>query len=215
MAHEIRGPLCAARLALEHALSVGGRQGVVGDMVHRAWRELDVLGNLVERLFTWGVGLDRITPSRVDFALLIREAVESSVLETGQDRVDVSIAGRLMVDADPVELRAAVANVVRNALMYSPADTRVDVAAAVDGRQAVLRIADEGPGISAAEKEIIFGAFVQGDLGRASGGGIGLFMARSIIEGLGGSISCESNGEGSVFQIRLPLGSEGVSSSAS
>src|SRR5437867_13139191 len=147
MAHEVRGPLVAAKAAVERALYEEGRPGGVAHLLGRAWRELDALARHVDRLLAWGAGLGCLRTQPTDLGEVTRTAVESCVLETGQERVDFSSLTHAIVDADVDHLRGAVANLIRNALLYSPADARVDVTIeSIDG-SAVLSVSDDGTGV--------------------------------------------------------------------
>lgn len=216
MAHEVRGPLLAARAAIERAM-LDRDLGVDGSLLlGKACREIDRVSRHVNRLLRWGARLQDVSIRPADLVGLVDEAVESCVFETGQDRVRVVRGARPVVDADPDHLRMAIANLVRNALQYSPSDTDVDVSIEIEAELAIITVTDRGPGILDEERHAIFDPFVRGTAGlRTVGGGIGLFFARSVIDALGGSVRCESNGSGTSFHVWLPVSCQEVSSSAS
>ncbi|MDQ3805988.1 MAG: ATP-binding protein, partial [Acidobacteriota bacterium] len=114
------------------------------------------------------------------------------------------------VAGDPHELRAAVTNLLDNAVKYSGGEVRVLVeVVALDARRVALRVADRGIGIPRTQLKRIFKRFyrVQGDLmARIKGTGLGLFIVRSIVEKHGGRVFAESAGlgQGSTFTIHLP-----------
>src|SRR6266536_2345466 len=116
------------------------------------------------------------------------------MMERGERRVAVTISTRATVMADGKHIRAAVSNLIRNALQYSPKDSPVSV-----------RV-DRGPGIPLAEREVIFDPLARGEAGRASraGTGLGLFIARRVAEAHDGRIWVESTGPGATFHLELP-----------
>jgi len=138
---------------------------------------------------------------------VVRSAVESAEMESGQRRVRISAPGQTQVHGDAEHLRVAVANLVRNALSYSPAQAEVwvEVRAKADG--VIVQVRDAGPGIAPEERQIIFDPFARGSAGRVwrGGTGLGLFIARRIVEAHGGVIGVESSEGGSIFSILLPV----------
>jgi signal transduction histidine kinase len=109
---------------------------------------------------------------------------------------------------DPVRLRRVVANLIGNAVKYSPDGGEITIRLRREGNAAVLSVRDAGMGIPRDDLPHIFSRFVRGTnaLEITAGTGIGLATARQIVERHGGSISVESvEGSGSVFTIRLPL----------
>ncbi len=113
---------------------------------------------------------------------------------------------RLHLTADPVNIRTAVSNLLRNALSYSPANEGVDVVVLRSSGSAVVEVRDHGPGLSGDDHPDIFEPLVRGHVGRVrgTGAGLGLFIARHIVEAHGGTISAESDGNGALFRIVLP-----------
>jgi signal transduction histidine kinase len=143
------------------------------------------------------VGLDRVLTQQV-------EEVRSSYSEA-VFTVDGSIPS-IEVLADEM-LGSVFRNVMRNAVQHNDETPAVvDVTTRVDepDQAAVVRIADNGPGVPQAQREEIFG---KGEKGLDSpGAGIGLYLVRSLVEGYGGEVWVEDNDpKGSVFVIRLPL----------
>jgi signal transduction histidine kinase len=111
------------------------------------------------------------------------------------------------VEADEAQLRAALANVIYNALEYSrgsPVHIHVDG----DGTAARVVVQDDGPGIPEDEAATIFDAYTRGYSGRdvARGNGLGLFIARRIVEAHGGTLRLEPAAAGARFSFVLPIG---------
>ena len=119
------------------------------------------------------------------------------------------------VSGDPTRLAQVLANLLDNAVKFTPVGGRVAVGVGRDaaGTQAVLIVTDTGAGIEAALLPRLFGAFAQADrtLDRSRGGlGLGLAVVRGLAELHGGSVTADSAGpgEGATFTVRLPLGRE-------
>ncbi len=170
-------------------------------------RELEQLAELVEGLLRWSVE-ERLERRRVDLVRVVDEAVASCRMEIGEERVSVTAPPRLEVDADPVHVRGAIVNVVRNALVYSPPSSTVSVEVREERGQATVAVKDRGPGIGASEEEAIFQPFVRGAAASRwhLGSGLGLFIARRVVEAHGGSIRVEGAEEGTTVMVRLPVG---------
>jgi signal transduction histidine kinase len=105
-----------------------------------------------------------------------------------------------------------VDNLVSNAIKYTPAGGRVEVCLVLDGNRAELAVSDTGIGIGATDRDRLFTRFFRTRDARdqsIQGIGLGLSIAKSIVEGHGGRIEVESEpGSGSVFRVRVPVGVE-------
>ena len=114
---------------------------------------------------------------------------------------------KIALALDPIAMRHILENILGNALKYSTAAVMVDLE--IDGSEAVISVRDRGIGIPAQELPNIFGRFARASNARrrgVSGSGVGLYLAKRLIEQHSGSLSVSSiEGEGSTFEIRLPL----------
>ncbi len=203
-AHEVRAPVIGARAAVDHLLRHD--QGQNRELLVLLTQELDKLSELVDSLLAWSVGAAELRRHWIDLVEVVHAAVQSAQMGSGQRRVRVSAPRQTQVYGDADHLRAAVANLVRNALSYSPAqaEVRVEVRAKTD--VVIVQVHDAGPGIAPEERQIIFDPFARGSAGRVwrGGTGLGLFIARRIVEAHGGVIWVESSEDGSIFSILLP-----------
>jgi K+-sensing histidine kinase KdpD len=214
-AHELKGPLMGARAALDRATAGTAREEEGRELLRRTKEELGQLSDLIDPLLRWSTGAEVLKRRRVDLVEATREAVASSCLGMPPHRVVVDAPDRLFVRADPLQLKSAIANVVRNALLYSPPDSSVNVRMDFEHRRARLVVSDSGPGIPDEEREAVFGPFQRGGShGMArTGSGLGLFIARRVLEAHGGSIALRSSKTGASFVLELP--EEGWQQSAS
>ena len=125
--------------------------------------------------------------------------------QTGAELSAQADGGALTVNGVPRLLRRAIRNLLENARRYSPGPVEVEVLR--EGRHAVLRVRDQGPGVPAAERERIFEPFYRlpGASEREGSVGLGLALVRSIATRHHGSVRCEDQpGGGAVFVISLP-----------
>lgn len=217
-AHELRTPLTALRsvgeVALREPRSDQAYREVIGSMLE----ESDRLGRLVETLLILSRGDDgrvELRAHRLDLGEFARATAEDlDVLADEKDqRIVIEAEPDVYTQADPRILRQAVSNILDNAIRHSPRGARIRVGVRRTVRErnaeAVLEVADEGPGIPAEHLRRIFERFYRVDKARSreqGGVGLGLSIAQWAVRANGGSIEVESQlGEGSTFRIRLPL----------
>ena len=112
----------------------------------------------------------------------------------------------VMVSADGRRLEQVVENLLMNGLRHVSAGGTVRVSVTGEGGQCRLVVADNGPGLPAAERERIFDRFYRADTSRSTpGSGLGLAIVREIVRRLGGDIHAEADGGGTAFMVQLPL----------
>ncbi len=215
LAHELRNPLSAitnaARLSRQPGLpddQAERARGVISNQVKHLSRLVDDLLD-VSRITLRKV---RLRPDRVDLATILARAVEttSAFFEERRHALGLDLGfDALMVEGDPTRLEQVFANLLTNAGKYTEPGGRVDLSAAREGDSLVIRVRDNGIGIGPEMLAKVFDLFAQVDrsLDRSQGGlGIGLTIARRLVEMHGGTIevSSEGNARGSVFTVRLP-----------
>jgi signal transduction histidine kinase len=214
-AHELRGPLMGAKAALDHVVAGDGTART--DLLDRTRDELGQLLDLVDPLLRWSAGGGALRPRVIDLVPVVGGGVDSCTPIGGRSRVRIHGPDRLLVRADPVQLRGAVSNLVRNALAYSGERSPVLVTIAESDGCVSICVEDQGPGVPASERELIFDPFARGHVGARTraGKGLGLFISRRIVEAHGGTLRLLPGAQGAVFCIELPTPVERSQRSAS
>lgn len=115
--------------------------------------------------------------------------------------------GSRVLDGDPAQLRQVLSNLMRNALVQTPADTPIDVTVAGDGSHVRLEVRDRGPGLPGGDPAELFGRFWRADPGRGrAGAGLGLSIVAAIVAAHGGHAeAADADGGGARFTVTLPL----------
>ena len=201
-AHEVRSPLVNAKAIIEQLVaSSGGEQRI---LMFRAQRQLSKLLGDVDGLLTWAVGKGALQLKETGILRVLYDAVSASGVESASSRVRIRASGDIVILADEPHLRSAVANVIRNALLYSDPSEPVTVTVERHDDRVRMRVRDQGQAIAPDDREGIFDPFVRGRSGRArAGSGLGLFISRRVIEAHEGSIWLEPTSEGTSMMIEL------------
>lgn len=215
--HELRTPLTPLSLKLEMLarearalLPSPFAQRVIG-YTDATRRQVTRLSSLVSDLLDVSrIAAGRFTVERepVDLAAVVREVVarfEPQAHRAGS-RLTLEAPEHLEGESDRLRFDQVVTNLVDNAIKYGdgkPIHIRLDS----DPGWAVLTVVDEGIGIDPAKLDIIFGRYERAVSERHYGGlGLGLYISRTVVEGMGGSVSASSErGAGATFEVRLPL----------
>lgn len=215
LAHELRNPLAPISNAL-HLLNTPGGSVHLERVREMLGRQVNHMVRLVDDLME----ASRITRGKlelkrdiIDLRDVLRAAVETArpLLERSRHVFDVSpLEEALPVHGDAVRLAQVFANLLNNAAKYTPDGGLIDLIATREGKDVRVSVRDTGIGIQPEDLSRVFEMFVQLDHGhgRAQGGlGIGLSLARRIVDMHGGSIVATSPGPGcgSEFTVRLPL----------
>ena len=216
LAHELRNPLAPIRNGLEILRRSGQLTGPAARARDMMERQLAHMVRLVDDL----LDVSRISRGKVDLRLsrITLQTVLDNALEVSRSVIEASghslvlelPATPLWIDGDLTRLAQVVSNLLNNAAKYTPAGGRILLSARAEGARALIRVTDNGTGISADMLPRVFDLFAQVDrtLARSQGGlGIGLSLVKQLVELHGGDISAESAGlgQGSRFTVRLPL----------
>ena len=210
--HELRTPLASIRGYAElFRIGAARKPADTEKAMGRIEDESARMGALVENLLTLA-RLDQVPEfarKPVDLAALARDAVDDA-RAIAPDR-DVSLRGDdATVLGDASQLRQVLGNLVRNALVHTPASTPIElrVERAADGAHGVLTVRDHGHGLPTDDSDLLFERFWRADPGRErgrAGAGLGLSIVAAIIEAHGGRVTAaNAPGGGALFTITLP-----------
>jgi signal transduction histidine kinase len=216
LAHELRNPVMAIRSAMQTIRDKAERNADIRQATdlaeqqikHLSWLLDDLLD--VSRLTRGKIALRKET---VTLQTIVAEAlaIARNFIDARGHVVSLSLPGEpLCFEADSARIIQAVGNLLDNAAKYTPRGGEISVTGYGEGGEVVLRVRDTGIGISPEMLPRVFDLFVQSDpfLARSEGGlGVGLTLARTLVELHGGSINAHSEGSdrGSEFVVRLPV----------
>ena len=207
--HELRTPLTLLRASAEVAQRKLDPASPSRPLLQDVLREADHMAGLVEDLLLLSrldAGSVRLDAELVDVHDLLREVV-APVERLAQDRglhLELN-AGPTTARGDRARLRQVVLILLDNALRHVPAGGWIRVACKPEGRTATLSVADNGTGIAPEHLPHVFERFYSGDPGETPGSGLGLSIARSLVEAMHGEIRLESRpGEGTCVTVVLP-----------
>ena len=212
LGHELRNPLGAILLASQMREDDGKLDGEHAELIERQSKHLTRLVNDLLDLSRVVSGKIVLKRELMDLSDALRQAMEMVNDAAARQKVSVELRNNkepLPVFADPLRAAQIIANVVGNAIKYTPEGGHVVVSVERDG-DAIVRVTDDGVGIAPDRIGTIFELFAQAEnaIGRAQGGmGIGLALVRSLLELHGGKIDVKSDGigHGSEFVIHFPL----------
>jgi len=212
ISHELRTPLSVLQAQLE-AMQDGIEPLDASSLGHLS-EEVSTLARLVEdmRQITLSeVGCFDYRREPLDLAALLESEAQRWREPLAQAGLQVALdaPASLYVEGDTVRLRQLLRNLFNNVLRHAEGATRLHVQLGVEGADAVVAFADDGPGVADAALALLFERFWRGDSarGRATGGsGLGLAICRSIAQAHGGAIDARhAPGSGLVVRVRMPL----------
>jgi len=223
LAHELRNPLAPIRTGLELIRVAGNTPDAVDRVRSMIERQVEHMVRLIDDL----LDVSRITSGKIQLqreptplAGLLNGAIDANrgAITAKQIRLEVDLPDAACVlDVDPTRFVQVVSNLLHNATKFTDPGGFIHVSARLSGddgpapRSLLLSVADSGIGISADFLPRVFDLFTQGDRGSAQPGlGIGLALARRLVEMHGGRIDVRSEGagRGSEFRIELPLSTQ-------
>jgi signal transduction histidine kinase len=219
-AHELRSPLLSVKAAIETSLlddpvdqksDINGGNNLTSQLLSRAQHEIGHLAETCETLLFWAVDDKALEFDPVDLVQTVTAAMQACSHERNFHSVVFEPpAPRISVPGSPAHLRVAITNLIRNALYYSPPGETVDVAIQQLTRSTRITVTDKGPGVPQGQHRSIFDPFVRGLGGTSprSGRGLGLFIAKRVVEGHRGRIWTDTRERGAKFVIELPRAKE-------
>ena len=211
VAHDLRTPLMRLRAAAEAGLREGAQardpREALADCLEEVERVTAMLDTLMD-ISEAEVGAMRLSRERVELADVVRDAalLYEEVAEDKGVVLESRCAPGVCVSADRNRLRQVAANLLDNAIKYTPRGGRVEVHTGITGSDAVLTVTDTGPGIPPGELPRIWERLYRGDASRSERGlGLGLSLVKAVVEAHGGRVEALSApGQGSSFVVRLP-----------
>jgi signal transduction histidine kinase len=224
VSHELRTPLTTikalTRVLLRKNPSDEERREYLEDIASECDRQIDLVHNLLDlsRIRAGGVEIEL---RRVDAAEVLRacEKIERVEAAEHDHHLSVEISPELpKIRADHNALRRALCSIVENSIKYTPAGGRIRLCARHSGQTIEILVEDNGRGIHPEDLPHVFDSFYRGratsdgtngdseEEQEVPGIGLGLHLARSLVEGMNGSIEVKSQpGHGSIFTVRLPV----------
>jgi heavy metal sensor kinase len=210
VAHDLRTPMTRLRGVAERALQTDDAQAhreALVTSLEESERILAMLNTLMD-ISEAETGTLRLDVSDVNVAGIVSEVTElyENVAEDKSISIETDIEDGLTVPADATRLRQVLANLVDNAVKYTPPGGRVTVSARRHGSHVSIAVADTGVGIAPQDHPHIWERLYRGDQSRAERGlGLGLSLVRAIVAAHGGTVDVNAQpGRGSVFTVRLP-----------
>jgi two-component system OmpR family sensor kinase len=211
--HELRTPLSSIRGYAEvFHMGAAREPAAVETSMKRIEEEAERMGVLVEDLLALA-RLDELRePIRepVDMGVLAADAVEDARVTAPDRAIELRADGAAIVSGDAHQLHQVVANLMRNALVHTPAGSPIEVSVASGGDDVRLEVRDHGPGLPPGDPKRLFGRFWRAEAGRTrgkAGAGLGLAIVAEIVDTHGGSVEAGTADDGGArFVIRLPGG---------
>jgi signal transduction histidine kinase len=211
VAHELRTPMTRLRASAETALRHSGDRELaevaLADCVEESERAMTLL-NLLTDIAEAEAGAMKLHLEPIDVAKVAHRiaGLYGHVADEKGVGVTVSIPNALVFNGDANRLSQAVANLVDNAIKYTPSGGRVSIGGSTQNGEVALSVNDTGIGIPAAEHEKVWERLYRADKSRFKDGlGLGLTLVKAIVEAHGGRVTLESELDcGSTFTLRFP-----------
>jgi signal transduction histidine kinase len=211
VAHDLRTPIARLRVGLEDALRTnadlaGTRQAIAG-----ALEETDRVQTIMRTLMDVTLaetGMMKLEIETTDLGSLVTDVMElyEGVASEKEITLEKKFGSACTAEVDPARMRQVFANLLDNALKYTPAGGRVAISAHREEKQIAVCFEDSGPGLSEADLPRIWDRLYRGDKSRSEHGlGLGLSLVKAIVEAHGGSVNAQNRSEaGSKFIVTLP-----------
>jgi signal transduction histidine kinase len=218
VSHDLRTPLTRLRGTAEMALAsppagepaqqVEYYRELLADCVEESDRVLVMLNTLMD-ISEAESGMMQLRREPVPLGDVVARAIDlyRDVADAKGVSLAAGVSEDVVVTADRTRLEQVAANLIDNAVKYTPSGGRVDVDVRRSGDASVLRVRDSGPGIPADELSRIFDRLFRGDTSRTERGlGLGLSLVKAIVQAHGGDVTVSSElGQGSTFSVSLPV----------
>jgi signal transduction histidine kinase len=208
-AHDLRAPLSTMMAYLELLEGeIPPASKEAGEWLGQIWRSLARMQRLTGDVLDYArlTGQGEIDGEPVDLVDILRQSMASVEMQAGQETHRILVrpcAVPAMVEGDPLLLQEVVANLLGNALQHTPEGTTIELFLVPGEQEHVLIVSDDGPGIPPEDQQRSFEPFVH--LAGSEGAGLGLSLARTIVERHRGRIDLDRAPEGgAMFTVMLP-----------
>lgn len=209
VSHEFKNPLSSIRAATEMIAEVDddAERVRLAGLVQKDIARLEALLSGVREVTQADGPVDAEPTEDVSLGLLLKALVDSERYRRARVPIEVDLADTEVVcPIDPERIGRAIGNLVDNALSFAPPGGRVRVSLRREAEEAVIRVSDDGPGIPEAHRERVFDRFFtyrKGEDKKSENSGLGLAIAKALIESHGGSLVLAPSTSGATFEIRL------------
>jgi len=212
VAHDLRTPLTrlrgTAEIALQDSPDAGAAREALADCVEESDRVLRILNVLMD-VTEAEAGMMKLNREQIDLCQLLREVVDlyQYVAEEKKITVRADLPEPCFAWVDPNRLRQVFANLLDNAIKYTPDGGAVTISARLEGGSAIVEFRDNGMGIPVEEQDKIWSRLYRGDKSRSLRGlGLGLSLVKAVVEAHRGKVTVTSQpGEGSVFTVTVEV----------
>ena len=212
VAHDLRTPVARLRATAETALSSARTpeeyRAALADCLEESERVVGILDALMD-IAEAESGTMRLRTETTDIGALLKSVFDlyADVAEEKGVTLTLDVSAPLVATADPTRMRQAIANLVQNAVKYTPSGGRVVLSASRARDRLMIRVADTGIGIPQTDLPRIWDRLYRGDQSRSERGlGLGLTLVKSIVEAHHGSVDVQSTpGAGSTFTITMKV----------
>ena len=215
VAHDLRSPVGVVQALLHLLLEdwADSSDSEKREMVDRMAERTQTLAALVDDVFdlvSIEAGHLEVLAVPIDVGAIVGSVVADARTERTDAVITTSIEPGVWAVGDERRTWQVVSNLISNAVKFSPSGSPVTVSAGREGDEVAVAVTDQGKGIAADQQDAIFGRFSRlPEAADTPGSGLGLFIARSLVEAQGGRIEVASEpGEGSTFRFTLPLHAE-------
>jgi PAS domain S-box-containing protein len=211
VAHDLRGPVSVTQHLLDLLLDQWDEldDAQRRRKVEQARRRTQALGTLTDDVFDIALidsGRLEVAAERMDVSAIVRRAASDVLPSDDSDRIRLTVADGVHAVGDEKRTWQVLTNLFSNALKYGTGDGPVEVWVDRSGQQVMIGVLDTGPGIAPQDQERIFDRYTRlASADGTPGSGMGLFIARSLVEAQGGTITVSSSeGAGATFWVALP-----------
>jgi signal transduction histidine kinase len=211
VAHDLRTPLTRMRGSAELALQTDSeppKREALADCIEESDRVLTMLNTLMD-ITEAEHGMMRLRLERRSVSQLLENVLEVYRLVAEEKKIEIiaNFAGPCDAEVDPNRIQQALANLLDNAVKYTPEHGLITIVCSSSDHAVEVRIKDDGIGIPLAEQSRIWDRLYRGDKSRGQRGlGLGLSLVKAVVEAHGGQVAVQSaEGAGSEFRVSLPV----------